>query len=304
MPRRCHPLGAALLATLLGFTPAAAAPPPARQIMARVHARPEGAHSLRELRMQLRDARGNRRLRVLRSLYRRVGEDSQSLLFFLSPADVRGTGFLSHDFASAQRDADQWLYLPALHRVKRIAATNKSARFMGSDLSYSDLTRRDPDAYHYQLLEEGTLRGERVWQIEARPRSARELEATGYTRSLLFVRADIHFVVRAVHWLRESGRRKYVDVLALDEIEGIWVATRMHVATRQGEQTLHETLLTTSQVDFRQPLGAEHFTLRALSRGPLAVPGLGVAESAGPERAPLRTPASESPANPAHAPDA
>lgn len=273
MRRSSYTAPGVLLGALLGLTPAAAEPPTAHQIMARVHARPAGTHSVRELRMQLLDARGNQRLRVLRSLYREVGENSQSLLFFLSPADVRGTGFLSHDFAGADREADQWLYLPALRRSKRIAATDKSASFMGSDLNYSDLTRRDPDAYHYRLLGEGAVRGTRVWQIEATPRDARELEATGYTRSLLFIRADIDFAVRSVHWLREAGRRKYVDVQALQEIDGIWVATRIHLATRQGKETLHETLLTSSQVDFRQPLGAEHFTLRALARGPLAVPG-------------------------------
>jgi len=293
-------LVATLLTVLLGISSAAAEPPTARQIMARVHARPEGDHSVRELRMHLRDARGNLRLRVLRSLRRKDGANRQSLLFFLSPAEVRGTAFLSHELASTERDADQWLYLPALRRVKRIAATDKSARFMGSDLSYSDLTRRDPDAYHHRLLGEGTLRGARVWRIEATPRSTQELEATGYTRSLLFVRADNHFVVRSVHWLRENGRRKYVDVLALQEIEGIWVATRMHVATRQGDETLHETLLTTSQVDYRQPLGAEHFTLQALARGPQAVPGLRAKETLRPARAPVP----ERPSETADAPDA
>ena len=89
------------------------------------------------------------------------------LLFFLSPADVRGTGFLSHDFAEAARDADQWLYLPALRRVKRIAATDKSASFMGSDLTFADLTRRDLDAFDYRLLGTSKVRDAAVWQIEA-----------------------------------------------------------------------------------------------------------------------------------------
>ena len=273
MRRRSWNVRIVLMAVLLGLGPAGAEPPTAHEIMSRAHARTEGAHSTRELHMLLVDARGNKRQRVLRSLSREVGEDSQSLLFFLSPADVRGTGFLSHDFAEAARDADQWLYLPALRRVKRIAATDKSASFMGSDLTFADLTRRDLGAFDYRLLGTSEVRGTAVWQIEATPRSEREIETTGYTRSLLFVRTDNYFVVRSVHWLRDPGRRKYVDVQALEEIDGVWVATRMHIATREGEQTLHQTLLSTSQVDFRQPLDDEHFTLKALARGPLAAPG-------------------------------
>ena len=298
MLQRSAWLMAAFLGTLLAGSPSVAEAPTAQQIMGWVHARPEGEHSLRVLHMQLRDARGNARLRVLRSLQRKVGTHRQSLLFFLSPAEVRGTAFLSHEFATTERDTDQWLYLPALRRTKRIATGDKSARFMGSDLSYSDLTRRDPDAYHHRLVGEGTLRGARVWQIESTPRSTRELEATGYTRSLLFVRADNHFVVRSVHWLREEGRRKYVDVLALEEIEGIWVATRMHVATRQGDETLHETLLTTSQVDFRKPLGAEHFSLQALARGPQALPAPETTEDLAPDRAPMEEHPTEIPGPP------
>ena len=85
MRRRSWNITLGLVGTLLEIAPAGAEPPTAHEIMSRAHARTEGAHSTRELHMLLVDARGNKRQRVLRSLSREVGEDSQSLLFFLSP---------------------------------------------------------------------------------------------------------------------------------------------------------------------------------------------------------------------------
>ena len=67
---------------------------------------------------------------------------------FVSPADVKGTKFLS--YSHIKKDDDQWLYLPALKRVKRIASKNKSGSFMGSEFSYEDLSSFDADKYIYE----------------------------------------------------------------------------------------------------------------------------------------------------------
>ena len=63
-------------------------------------------------------------------------------MFFLSPADVKDTGFLTYDYDEEGRDDDQWLYLPALKKTKRIASGDKSGSFMGSDFTYADMTDR------------------------------------------------------------------------------------------------------------------------------------------------------------------
>ena len=124
----------------------------ARAIMDRVDARDDGDHSVQDLEMLLVDKRGGQRVRKLRGYGRDVGEDEQSIMFFLSPADVERTGFLTYDYDDPARDDDQWLYLPALSRTKRIASSDKSGSFMGSDFSYADMTERPLDAYRYTLM--------------------------------------------------------------------------------------------------------------------------------------------------------
>ena len=240
----------------------------AREIMEAVDARDDGDKSTRELEMVLIDKRGNQRVRKLKSFGRDVGEDDQSIMFFLSPADVEDTGFLTYDYDEPERDDDQWLYLPALSRTKRIASSDKSGSFMGSDFTYADMTDRPIDHYEYTLMKEGDVGGHKVWQIQAVPTTDREKDETGYEKAIVFVRQDNFVVVRAVYWVKKGKRLKYLDVKKLEQIDGIWVPTEMHMSTRKGETTLHKTVLYSRNVKFNQPMDEELFTVRQLEKGP------------------------------------
>ena len=240
----------------------------ARQIMERVDARDDGDHSTQDLEMVLIDKRGGERVRKLRSYGRDVGEDEQSILFFLSPADVERTGFLTYDYDDPARDDDQWLYLPALSRTKRIASSDKSGSFMGSDFSYADMTERPLDHYRYTLMKELEIDGHPVWQIESVPTTEQEQDETGYTKSVVFVRKDNFVVVRSVHWVKKGSRLKYFDVKKLEQIDGIWVSTEMSMSTRKGEETLHRTQLSSKNVRFGQKQRDDFVTVRQLEKGP------------------------------------
>jgi outer membrane lipoprotein-sorting protein len=246
---------------------AAAEPPTGREIMERVDARDDGDNRTQDMLMILIDKRANERVRELRSLSRDVGEDTQSIVFFLSPADVRETGFLTYDYDGAEKDDDQWLYLPALKKTKRIASADKSGSFMGSDFSYADMTDRELDSYDYRLLQEGEVDGHPVWIVEAIPNNDKEREETGYTRSIFFVRKDNDVVVRAKSWVKKGDRNKYLDVKQLEQIDGIWVPTEMHMTTKKGDATLHKTVLKSSNVRFNQEIPEDEFTVRRLEKG-------------------------------------
>jgi hypothetical protein len=265
-----HPILAlgALVLLLLGFAPAHAEELTARAIMEKVDARDDGDHSSQDLEMVLIDKRGAQRVRKLRSYGRDVGPDEQSILFFVAPADVERTGFLTYDYEDPARDDDQWLYLPALSRTKRIASSDKSGSFMGSDFSYADMTERPLDHYRYTLMKELELDGRPVWQIEAVPITEQEKEETGYEKSVSFVRKDNFVVVRSVNWVKKGGRLKYFEVNKLEQIDGIWVATEMVMSTRKGEETLHRTVLTAKNVRFGQKQRDDFFSVRQLEKGP------------------------------------
>jgi len=262
--RRLSTLAAAALWLAL---PALAETPSAREIMQRVDDRDDGDNSTREIEMVLIDKSGGERLRRLRSWSRDQGEDVLSLLFFMSPADVQDTGFLTYDY-DGDRDDDQWLYLPALQKTKRIASSDKSGSFMGSDFSYADLTEREVDRWDWTLMkEEVVVHDEPCWQIQGIPKTQQEIEETGYTKSIVFVRKDIYMVVRALNWLEKGERLKYMDATRVEQIDGIWVATEMQMTTRQGKETEHRTLMRAHDVRFGQDLDPDLFSVRRLEKG-------------------------------------
>tara|TARA_B100001971_G_scaffold61159_1_gene56173 strand:- start:104 stop:931 length:828 start_codon:yes stop_codon:yes gene_type:complete len=239
-----------------------------REIMEKVNARDEGDRSTGEMEMILIDKKGKKRVRKLKTFGRKKDKDTLSLMFFLSPADVKNTGFLTYDYNESGKDDDQWLYLPALRKTKRIASGDKSGSFMGSDLNYSDMTTPDLDLYDYTLMKETEVRGNKVWQIKAVPKSKDEAKKSGYSKSVIFIRQDNYVMIRAVRWVYKKRRNKYLDVKKLEKIDGIWVSTEMHVTTKTGKKTLHKTILKQKNISFNQDeVNADLFTVRRLEKG-------------------------------------
>ena len=239
-----------------------------REIMEKVNARDTGDRSITEMEMILIDKKGNKRVRKLKTFGLEKGKDSLSLMFFLSPADVRNTGFLTFDYDESGKDDDQWLFLPALRKTKRIAAGDKSGSFMGSDLNYSDMTSPDLNLYEYTLMKETEVKGQKVWQIKSVPKTKAEAEKSGYSKSVVFIRQDNYVMIRGVRWVHKKKRNKYLDVRKLEEIDGIWVSTEMHVTTKSGKKTLHKTIMKQKNIHFNHDEVNENlFTIRRLEKG-------------------------------------
>jgi hypothetical protein len=265
-------VGFLVLATCTGMfaPPLFAEDPEARAIMERVDARDDGDNETADVKMILIDKRNQERVRKIARFMKYKGEDKYRLMFFLHPADVKDTAFLTYDYDASDRDDDQWLYLPALRKSKRIATTDKSGSFMGSDLNYSDMTTLDLEDYDFTFYEkgkEGEVRGKKVWVIWSIPRSKDVIHETGYEKSLLFVQQDIDMVVRAIRWDKDGGYLKYVDLREIEKIDGIWVATDTLVTKKQGKTTVHKTILTLENVKFNQELDYDMFTIRRMEKG-------------------------------------
>ncbi len=239
----------------------------AREIMQAVEDRDDGDNRVSDMKMVLIDKNGDTRTREIHSFDKDKGEDKQRIMFFLAPADVKDTAFLTYDYDAYEKDDDQWLYLPALRKSKRIASSDKSGSFMGSDFSYSDMTRKNLDAYDFKIMKEDEVRGAKVWLIESLPKTREEIEETGYEKSILFVRQDNFVVVRAVHWVKDGGRLKYLDVTKLEQIDGIWTILEMNMTTKKGKATLHKTELSFSNIKYNQDLDEQMFTVRRLEKG-------------------------------------
>jgi hypothetical protein len=246
---------------------ASADDPRAREIMEKVEARDDGDNQTADMEMILIDKSGNQRIRKIATFGKDKGEDELRLMFFRHPADVKDTAFLTYDYDDPDKDDDQWLYLPALRKTKRIASSDKSGSFMGSDLNYSDMTDRNLADYDFTLKKEMDVKGVKTWLIESIPRTQKVIEETGYEKSLIFVRQDNYFVIRGVNWVKDGGYLKYLDVTRLELVDGIWVATETHITKKKGKALAHKTILKLDNVRFNQELDYEMFTIRRMEKG-------------------------------------
>lgn len=238
-----------------------------RWIMEQVDARDDGDNMAVDSLMILIDKNANERKREMKIFSKDKGRDTLKLIYFSAPADVKDTGFLTFDYYSGEQDDDQWLYLPDLRKTKRIATSDKSSSFMGSDFSYADMTRRVVDEWNYKLLKEDSVEGHKVWLVEATPVSEEVEDRYGFKRSILYVRQDIFMAIRAIHVMQEGNKVKYMEVKQLDQIDGIWVASERWMKTTKNKQTLHRTKMVWNNVRFNQDIDESFFSIRQLEKG-------------------------------------
>jgi len=238
----------------------------ARAIMEKVDARDDGQTLEQDMLMVLVDKNGNERTRDLKSYGKDFEADNHRTLFFKSPADVKNTAFLTYDYDDVSKDDDQWLYLPALKKVKRIPSADKSSSFMGSDFSYFDMTDRDLEDYDFKVLKETKVRGHDAWMIEATPRNQEVIDESGYEKTIAIVRKDNYMVVRAINFMT-NGKKKYLDLKSIHEEGGIWLVDEMTMTTKKGKSTIHKTTLSFSNVTLNVKIDDSVFTTRRLEKG-------------------------------------
>jgi hypothetical protein len=241
----------------------------ARQILDRRKALDDTARKWTDrqerLRMTIRDGRGGERQRELVLYERRLpGDDRQSIVFFEAPAEVKGTGFLSHTHKS--KPAEQWLYLPELGRIRQISPRSRTESFVGSDLSYQDLDIIQEMGSWSEADAASSLRGEEsvngipTWVIELRPTR----DDVGYRRIVVWLGRD-DLVPRRLEFFGEGDVP--VKRIAQDDIApvgAIPVPRRIEVDTpARGTKTL----IASSDAKFDPGLEADLFTQRALERG-------------------------------------
>jgi len=155
----------------------------------------------------LRNKRRQESTRRIRIKHREIsGDGDQSLTIFDRPKDVKGTVFLSH--THALKPDDQWLYLPALKRVKRIASANKSGPFMGSEFAYEDVTSSEVKKFDYQWLRDEQLGEVNAFVLELTPL----YEYSGYTRQIIWINQETYRTLRIEFYDRKNALLKTLSV--------------------------------------------------------------------------------------------
>lgn len=209
--------------------------------------------------MVLRNRHGQESTRELSIRVLEVPEDGdKSLVVFNRPRDVKGTALLTHSHKVA--DDDQWLYLPALKRVKRISSSNKSGSFMGSEFAYEDMTSQEVEKYTYKFLRDEPC-GELTCFVLERYPVAKD---SGYVRQVAWIDQEEYRVWRVDYYDRKDTLLKTLTVSGYQQyLDRFWRAGEMFM---ENHQTGKSTLLTWKNYDFGADLDESDFTQVSLKR--------------------------------------
>lgn len=212
-----------------------------------------------DLTMILRNRHGEESQREIRIRTLEVDDDGdKSLAIFDRPRDVQGTVMLT--FSHPIADDDQWLYLPALRRVKRIASNNKSGPFMGSEFAYEDIASQEVAKYTYRFLREEDLDGQATFVVERTP----AYDNSGYTRQITWIDQDEYRVLKVEYYDRRNELLKTLVISDYQQYLGrYWRPGQMQM---ENHQTGKSTTLTWHNYQFRTGLTDRDFDQASLRR--------------------------------------
>ncbi len=209
--------------------------------------------------MTLINRAGKESIRQMRSKILEVTDaGDKSLSIFDEPADVKGTASLTHSHAT--EPDEQWLYLPALKRVKRISSKNKSGPFMGSEFAFEDISSQEVEKYDYTYLGDEEVDGIAVHKVEAVP----TYEHSGYTRLINYIDTDRMVPVKVEYFDRKNSPLKTLSISEYEQHLGkFWRAGKMEM---ENLQTGKRTILTWSDYKFQTGLTDKDFNSKSLKR--------------------------------------
>lgn len=230
-----------------------------RTIMDNVYNRPTGKTMQATLRMRITNARGATRDREIVQYSIDTAEGDQKIMFFENPADVRGTSFMTWSWDDG-RDDDQWIYLPSLKRVKRIASDSKNDSFMGSDFTYDDLGDRHPSEDAHTLIGEETVDGLPCYVVESVP----VVKNSAYAKTVTRIHKDSWVGLRKEYFDSRGDLVKALEIGKREKIDGFWVVTDM---TMKDLDKGSSTRITMDAVRFDIALNDQLFSERQMRIG-------------------------------------
>ena len=181
-----------------------------------------------EMTMVLINSHGDKTNRKMKSQIREgAGDGDKSKIEFLWPADVKGTRMLT--WTHKKGNDDQWLYLPALRRVKRITSRNKSGSFMGSEFSYEDLSSQEVEKYKHSLISEENLNGRAAWKIERVPVDRR----SGYSKMVTWIDKGYMNAIRVDYYDRKGSLLKIGTFSDWKKYGKYWRANKIEMVNKQ-----------------------------------------------------------------------
>lgn len=215
--------------------------------------------STANMKMILRNRSGKESVRNVRVKTLEVtGDGDKSLSIFDEPADVKGTASLT--WSHSQKPDEQWLYLPALKRVKRISSKNKSGPFMGSEFAFEDIGSQEVDKYTYKYLRDEAVDGADTFVIERYPTD----KNSGYTKQVAWIEKDRYIALKIEFYDRKDTLLKTLSATNFEQfLDKYWRPTEMNMVNHQSGKS---TTLLFEDYAFKTGLSDKDFAKNALKK--------------------------------------
>lgn len=230
------------------------------QIIQEVDRRDTGfGDSQSDLKMVLQNRNGDESVRVLNmKTLEVIGDGDKSLSVFSNPRDIKGTAFLS--FTHALEADEQWLYLPALKRVKRISSSNKSGPYLGSEFAFEDLTSFEVNKYHYKYINDEIYNEIDCFVIELYP----QYKHSGYTRQVAWIDKERYIALKIDYYDRKNSLLKTLKNNKFQQyLEQYWRADEMMMINHINGKS---TVLLWENYKFRNGYTDRNFDRNTLKR--------------------------------------
>ncbi len=219
--------------------------------------------------LSLLDKNGGTRVRNFQETAKKYGRDEKSISIVTYPAEVKGTSIMAYNWKDKTKDDDTWLYLPQLKKVKRMASTDKSGYFLGSDFTYSDFVGLEVSDFKYSFDSGDNKSDGKEWVIIAEPAddiAQKVKDETGYKKIKYWVDKSSHLIVKAIYWLEEGNKIKYSSSSEIEKVDDIWTVKKMQMVMTQGGNKLHSSVFQLENIKYNLPIDDTEFTVYAMER--------------------------------------
>lgn len=236
-------------------------------IVEQINQQNDGEYVSQRMTMRMIDKQGKVRERETVGYRKYFGDEKRTILFYTEPSNVKGTAFLTFDYSDAKQDDDQWLYLPALRKVRRISSSDRGDYFLGTDFTYEDIKKErkvEPTDYHFTTLDQKEVTGGIAYLVEAIPVSQAIADELGYGRYQFWVQGGNWVIFAAEYWDTKGNPLKRFTAEDIREVDGIWTRHKVKI---ENHKTGHQTFFEVRDIDYQTPVKDALFTQRAMQRG-------------------------------------
>lgn len=216
--------------------------------------------------LTLTDKNGKIREREISYYEKKIdnGQTTKSVVVFTTPKDVAGVSYLSFEYkeiaGEKKKESDDWLYMPAMKKVRRISGSNKTDDFMGTDFTYEDIGTRSISKDTYAVKADETVNGRLCYKVECTAVDTSEKNPF----RVLYIDKENFMLQKGEYYDRQNKLQRELVCSDIQQLDGFWTCSSM---TMTNVQTNHTTLLALNNIQHNTDLKDAMFTVAALERG-------------------------------------